>query len=419
MILSLRLGWRNLWRNPRRSLISISAVASALLFLAILLGMTQGIGEQMLDNGTSLLSGHVQLHHPDYLPDRNLFDTLGGRTGIEPGLLDALQARPEVRQATPRVYGFALLSTGEHSAGAQLISVQPDREAEVSRLLQCVQIGRRPGETSPGGIWLGKGLAREIQATLGSEIAAVTQAADGSLGNELFRVEGILRTGLSPLDNSVALLEIPDLQLLLALPPQRVHEIVIRLQDVFAAGAFAGQLNAGSRLPEGVRAQSWEEFSPQLRDYLQIMDSAYGILIGFVALFAALGILNTMLMAVFERTREIGTVGALGMPPASIIASILIESLFLALLGVGLGLALTGLVMPPLETHGLDLSRWTGEISVVDTYIDPVLRFRLVPRHLIWSAVGLVLATLVAALLPALRASRLDPAKALTTPQQV
>ncbi len=418
-MLSLRLGWRNLWRNPRRSLISISTVASALVFLAFFLSMMQGLGEQMLMNGTSLLLGHAQLHHPNYLPDRSLYDTLGGRRGIEPEAWQSLQADPGVQQVAPRVYGFALLSTGEHSAGAQLIGLDAVREAGVSRLVQSVSSGVAPQAGASGGIWLGKGLAEELRARLGSEIAAVTQAADGSLGNELYRVEGLLTTGLTQLDNSLALLQLQDLQELLALAPTRLHEVVIRLDDVRQAGAFASNLDASGQLPAGVKAQSWEELSPQLRDYLQLIDSAYGILIAFVGLFAALGILNTMLMAIFERTQEIGTVGALGMPPGGIVSSILLESAFLAILGIGAGLALSVVLIQPLQAQGVDLSRFTGEITIVNTYIDPVLRFRLVPKHLFWSSIGLAAAVLLAALLPAIRAARLDPVRALSARQQV
>ncbi len=417
-MLAVRLGWRNLFRNPRRSLISISAVASALVFLAFMLAMARGLGDQMLENGTSLLLGHVQLHHPDYLPDRSLYDTLGGRSGIDPALSAELVRRPGVAGAAPRVYGFALLSTGEHSAGSQLIGVEPEREGGVSRLLECVRSGEPPAPGAGGGIWLGQGLARELRAELGSEVAAVTQAADGSLGNELYRVRGLLRTGLTPLDNSLALLHLSDLQQLLALPPERVHEIALRLDEVQESARIAAALNEGG-LPAGVEALGWAELSPQLSDYLRILDGAYGFLIGFVGLFAALGILNTMLMAVFERTQEIGTVGALGMRPSAIVVTILCESLFLALAGIALGLVLSWLLMIPLESQGLDLSRWMGEISVQNSFIDPVLRFRLLPEQLFWSAAGLVLAALAAALLPAMRAARMDPARALGARQQV
>lgn len=419
-MLTLRLGWRNLWRNPRRSLISISSVACALVFLAFFLSLSEGLGEQMLENGTSLLLGHVQLHHPDYLPDRNLYDTLGGRRGVDFEQLRRLAERPEVVQLAPRVYGFALLSSGDHSAGAQLIGVDPARETDVSRLLGNVSRGQEmePGSSS-GSIWIGEGLARELHADLNTELAAVTQAADGSLGNELYRVAGILRTGLSALDNSLALLPLQDLQQLLALSPQRFHEVVIRLENIFEAGKVAGELNDSGQLPETVTAQSWADLSPQLRDYLQILDSAYGFLIGFVGLFAALGILNTMLMAIFERTQEIGTVGALGMPPGAIVAAILMESAFLALLGIALGLVASAVLIQPLVAQGLDLSRFTNEISIVNTYIDPVIRFRVVPEHLFWSSVGLIIAVLVASLAPAVRAARLDPAQALAARRQV
>ncbi len=415
-MLSWRLGWRNLWRRPRRSLINIAGVATALLFLVLLLSMTEGLREQLLENGTGLLMGHVQIHHVDYLPDRNVYDTIGGNEALDVDHFRAVTRGHGFQVVTPRVYGFALLSTGDRSVGGELLGIDPVEEIRLSTLLNGLVEGRLLGASPSRELLLTSGLARELRASVGSEIAAVTQAADGSLGNELYRVVGIFRTGLALLDRSLAVLHVSDLQELLALGGTEFHELAFKSDDPLAAPALAVRLNRDESLPAESEAKDWGALAPQLRDYLNLFDSFYGFIIGFVALFAALGVLNTMMMAVFERTREVGVVSALGMPPSRVVTTLLIEAWFLTLLGLVLGLGLSLALMQPLSTHGLDLSRWTGELSMLNTRMDPVLRFKWVWNNVLWSSAGLLLANLLATLIPAFRTIRMDPVEALAAP---
>lgn len=412
----LRLGWRNLWRNPRRSLITISAVACGFAFLITLIGLMVGMAEQMLSNGTDLLLGDAQLHHEDYLPNRSLYDTLKPeRAGDLKAWMTQLSSLPELDHLSPRVYAFGLLSTGEHSAGAQLMGVDPELEVRLTSFLNGLAEGLiHSTEDHP--LLLGDVLAQELEATVGSEIAVVTQSTDGSLGNDLFQVVGILHTGLRHLDRTLAVFPLSDLQELLVLNPDEIHEIAMSIQDPMAADRFADSLNHSSFLPPDGVVQSWGDLAPQLRDYIGLAQGMYGFMIVIIALFVAVGVLNTMMMAVFERTREIGLVSALGMGPWLIVSSILLESFFLALLGLGAGLGLGAWAMSYLTTQGLDLTRWTGELSMLGTRMDPVLKAVWGWDYVLWSAVGLLASALLAAFFPALRAARLDPVEALAAP---
>ncbi len=412
----LRLGWRNLWRNSRRSLITISAVGCGYAFLIVLIGLTVGMADQMLKNGTGLLMGDLQLHHSDYLPERSLYDTIGsdGDSELE-GVLQQLSLYSELVGRSPRVYGFGLLSTGENSAGARLMGVDPQVELEVSSFLSGLQAGALDDSVERS-LLLGDVLARELEASIGSQVAIVTQAADGSLGNDLFMVSGILHTGLSYLDRSLAVLYLEDLQELLVLGSDEVHEIAVRIGDPRAADAFAAQLNASENWPANTVAQSWGELAPQLRDYVSLAQGMYGFIILIIGLFTATGVLNTMMMAVFERSREIGLVSALGMRPLLIVSSILLESLFLGVLGLIGGFGLGAWGMSYLTTQGLDLRRWMGELSMLGTRMDPILKASWGWDYVLWSALGLLLATLLAALFPAVKAARLNPVQALSAP---
>ncbi len=297
------------------------------------------------------------------------------------------------------------------------MGVDPQVESTVSSFLSELQAGALDDSVERS-LLLGDVLARELEASSGSQVAIVTQAADGSLGNDLFLVSGILHTGLSYLDRSLAVLYLADLQELLALRPDEVHEIAVKIGDPMAADAFAAQLNASENWPATTVARSWGELAPQLRDYVGLAQGMYGFIILIIGLFTATGVLNTMMMSVFERTREIGLVSALGMRPLLIVSSILLESLFLGILGLIGGFGLGAWGMSYLTTQGLDLRRWMGELSMLGTRMDPILKASWGWDYVFWSALGLLLATLLAALFPAVKAARLNPVQALSAPAE-
>ena len=314
------------------------------------------------------------------------------------------------------MYGFALLSTGDTSVGGEILGIDPATESLLSSFLRG-QVAGRGLSLEPGReMLLASGLARELNASVGSELAAVTQAVDGSMGNELFTVVGTIRTGLAFVDRSLAVVHVSDLQALLALGPAEFHELALRAADPVAAAALTARLNRDETIPSDWEARSWGQLAPQLKDYLDLFDGFYGFIIGFVALFAALGVLNTMMMAVFERTREIGVVSALGMWPTRIVGTLLVESLFLTLIGLLAGLTLSWFAMSPLSRHGLDLSRWMGEMSMLNTRMDPVVHFKWVWDNVFWSGLALLISNLLATLIPAFRTLRMDPVEALAAP---
>ena len=416
--IAFRLGWRNLWRNTKRTLITSSAIAFAFGLLIGLIGLMEGLKDQLLRNGTLLELGHLQLHDQAYLPDRNIHDTIGSVSGIDVGaFLTRLQSSSQILVAAPRVHAYGLLSTGEYSAGAQLLGIDPLAESRVTTLLDGMQ-GSSLSDKRAKQVILGRTLAREIHASLRDEVAVVTQGADGTLGNDLFVVTGIVSTGVRHLDRSIAIFHLRDLQELLALEPERIHEVVGLTQDALDADAACVDLNQSHVLPEDAVAQSWGELAPQLKDYVSLTEGMNGFMIVLVGTFAAFGVLNTMMMAVFERTREIGMLGSLGMRPAQILAFVVTESFFLALLGVAAGLGIGALIMSHLTTQGWDLSRWIGEMSMMNTRMDPLLMGVWNWPHVFDAGAGLVLATVVAGLIPGRRIAWKDPVEALGAPME-
>jgi len=414
--LIFRLGWRNLWRNLRRSVLTLGSIAVAFAILIVVIGIIEGVAQQLLTNGTRTMLGHVQVHAQSYLPDRGLHDTIGGHLGTDTMKLVERIEMAAAATATARVFGFALLSTGPRSAGAQLVGIDPAREARVTTLQNAIVHGRGLEGAPPLSVVLGQTLADEIGATIGSEIAVVTQAADGSMGNEILTVTGILRTGLIAVDRSLALLRLDDLQALLALPAARVHEIAVRIDAAESADDVVRLLQAAVQEPSALRIESWRTLAPQIAEYLTLTRSSHWMMLLIVGTFAAFGVLNTMLMAVFERTHEIGVLAALGLRPRQILATVLAESLCLAVVGLTAGLALGSLAMWYLQVHGWDLSPWTQGVTMAGVLFDPVLRASWDWPAALQAALSLAAITVVAAFIPALRAARMRPVEALAAP---
>lgn len=409
----VRLGWRNLWRNSRRSLITIAGIAFAFAFTIALIGLGRGLVVQLLKNGTELMVGHVQIHDRDYLPDRDLYETIGNQSGCDwRKLIERLKQNRQIVTVVPRVFGFGLVSTGDQSAGAQLIGVDPQAEGELSRLVDRHMLSR----LQPGSLLVGATLALELRAREGDQVAAVTQAADGTLGNELYRVGGIVKTGMAYLDRSVVFMRIDDLQRLLALEPGRIHELAVRLRDPLIAPELSREISRMSGMPEGVSVQSWRQLLPQLNDYLGLTAGLNAFIIGLVVIFVSFGILNTMMMATFERIREIGMLNAFGMRPGLVLLTFLFEAFFLALLGLAVGFGLGALMMKYLGLYGLDLTRWIGQMTMLQTRADPILKAMWDWNSVAGTAISVCIATVVAAYLPARKAVRVDPVEALRAP---
>lgn len=391
-----------------------------LLLFACLLG---GLSQQMIDNGTGLGLSHMQVHAPKYYPDRSLYHTLGGRTGAKlEDLLATLTSHRQVQAAAPRVYGYGLASGGSRSAGAELLGIDPVRERLISSFHNRLARGRFLRASSTDGaervnstheVVLGERLANAINADLDSEIVLVTQAADGSIGNDVYTVVGILRTGFEATDRALVLLSLSTAQALLSLPANRVHEIGIITASASEANSVAAALESqvGSIFP--VRIRAWSELSPALAEYVRLSQSSIAILYSIVFLVAIIGVMNTMLMAVFERTREFGVLMALGFRPISLIGLILIEALLLAGVSLALGSTIGLPAVWYLQIYGLDLRSVMGELSMAGVVIDPIWYGQHDFPSYVRAALGLAAVAVVSALYPALRAARFRPVEAM------
>ncbi len=410
----LRLAWRNLWRNPRRTLIAMSAIGlgyAMLLFVACLMA---GLRQQMIESGTDLLVSDAEVHAPDYYPDRPIKKTLGGRSGTDvSALLAAVDADTRVLAASPRVYGYGLVSAAQRSAGVQLVGVDPDLERKITVLQARMVKGSYLSGRTPKGVMIGDKLAIAIGAKVGSEIVLLAPAADGSTGNDLFTVAGLFHTGLDAMDQSLVVMPIGALQDLLRLEPGRIHEIGVKLYDSAAATTTAKALQTRLSRIIPVRVEPWPKLIPELANYVQFNRSVTVILFFIFFVLAAIGIVNTMLMAVIERTHEFGMLMAVGMRPVQMVGLIVAEAASLAGASLVLGGALGFPLLWYLQAHGLYLGGQRGAVSLGGIVVGPLWYGRQDFTAYSQAALGLAITALAAALYPALRAARFRPAEAL------
>jgi len=411
----LQLAWRNLWRNRRRTLITMAAIALGYVMLLFVACLMAGLRWQMIENGTRLVLSQVQVHAPGYYPNRTIQKTIGGAKGTDVGaLVTAITADPRVLAAAPRTYGFGLISADNRTAGVELFGVDPDEERKVTVLDAQIAKGTYLDGKKPMGVVVGDKLASTIGVAPGSEIVLLTQATDGSMGNDLYTIVGVFHTGLDSLDRSVVVMSLAALQKLLQMTPTRIHEVGIKLRDITEATDVAASLQARLSEVSPVRVMAWPELVPELADYVQFNRAMTIVLFVIFFLVAVIGIMNTMLMAVFERTRELGMLMALGIQPRQVIGLIVAEAAALACASLVLGGVIGVPVLWYLQVHGLELGGKTGEmVSLAGVVVGHLWYGRQDFTAYSQAGVGLAITAIVSALYPAWRAAHLRPTEAI------
>lgn len=410
-----RIGWRNVRRHPKRTILTALGLAVGYGLVVFFIGWVNGLTAEMVENATGLMSGQIEIHDAEYRPERSIYDTLGGGEGVDyAALMDRIAEDERAVGVAPRVFAAGLVSSGEATTAGQLMGVDPARETGVTRFLEGLTEGRLP-ETGRNEMAIGSEMARQLEVGVGDELVVVAPGADGSMGNDLYTVAGIYTTGLVELDATNAVLPLTDLQALVMLDPARIHEIVVATTDPFLADDMAAGVAASLGADDlGMEVASWTELNPVILEYSALIDSFYLIIYLFVFGIAIFGVANTMLMATYERRREIAVMLAMGAAPGAIVKSILYEAGAMGLLSLVVGVALS---LPPMlwwAAAPVDMSWLYGGVTFQGVLVRPVIRVALDPTHWVQAAVALFATALVAALYPAWRASRVPPADTLS-----
>jgi ABC-type lipoprotein release transport system permease subunit len=311
--------------------------------------------------------------------------------------------------ATARSYGYGLVAAGNKSAGAMFWGVDPKAEMATCRLPHHVARGSYLPDKPGGGVVLGAKLARSLNVKVGDELVVVVQAADGSMGNELFKVRGVFKTAGDQVDRGAAVMHAADFQRLFV-SQGRIHEVALNSWNALPPDALADLAKQAAPANE---VRTWRKLMPMVSDMLEMYDASGFITSLLFALAAGLGVMNTMLMATYERMREFGIIKALGASGWRILRDVSMEALVLAVVGTTAGALLGVAGAWYFQEVGLNLGDMANDFTIAGMAFDPVMRALLTPRAVIIPVAIMWVVCLVSALYPASLAARLDPVKVI------
>jgi ABC-type lipoprotein release transport system permease subunit len=399
-----KLAWRNLWRNHRRTIIMLAAIGLGVWAMIFMTAMTQGMVNEMIKDGISALPGYVQVHDPDYLDDPTIEHRIRTADTDIARKFDAA----DLSMWASRIKVPAVISSERETRGITLLGIDPMREKGLSFIREDNVDGRFLLNPDDDGIVIGRKLAATLDTELGKRVVVMSQDPDNEIADRGFRIVGLFGADVEAWEEAYIFTGKKTLQTLLGIGDS-VTEIVVMGEDYRDVDPLFDKVVALTG--DDVVVQRWTELDRYLGTMLKVMDGF--VLIWVVVIFLALsfGLVNTLVIAVFERVREIGLMLALGMKPGSVLGQIVIESMLLLALGMLLGNSLAWLSIRPLQ-QGIDISFVAEGMAMIGAsgVLIPQLRLQDV---ILANAVVLLLGFL-ASLTPAWRASRYQPIEAIT-----
>lgn len=404
----LKLCWKNIWRNKRRTLLTVNAIAIGVTTLVWLHNYYDAFHSQLIQNIVAYRSGHLLITAKDYETTKTSHTYIASIPLIE----RSLKENHSIKSFTSRVNGQGMLSSSRGSANVLFKGVNPENERNTSRLSTRIVEGKFLQKGSEKQMVIGRALAKLLKVQLGAKLVVLTQGVDGSIGNELFRLTGIFDTE-SDMDTSLVLILEEDARALLSLGVGTAHEISILLKEGVSLTQVYQQVSA-SLIGTDSKVYRWQEVQKHSASTIELNESVNRILMIIILLIAALGITNSILMSILERTREFGVMLAVGTTHKELVSMVVIETLLLCLTGVVLGNFLGISTTLYFGKHGFDLN-WLTKSQVVfngglfDTICYPVVRV----NNSLFITATILLVSLVIAFIPANQIARLRAVKAL------
>ncbi len=398
------IAYRDLGRNKRRTIITVTAVVLGLSMLILMSGFIAGITDGALQNGIRLNTGHLQLQAESYEENRLSLlwsDLLQNPDELAAQTLDI----PGVKSATPVLWSGGILSTKNDSASIKLTGIDT-QSSFYSFLSDGVIEGSIPSPGERGQIMIGLRLAKSLGIGVGSRISLYVGQSEGDPLEDVFTVCGIFATGIPTYDVITVFMPLSQLQAFTG-AKQRASAIIVMLNHANDAQKIADLI----QIP-GVKILTWEKMHAYLLMSIQSGMSFYYLIYGIAMLVVAVIIANTLLMSVFERFREMGILSAIGMKPRQILEMMLIEASVVATLGIGLGIILGSVLVKIFETSGIPIGESAASV-IGSIALDTTIYTKLVFPDVIGLSLALFLIIMLAALYPARYASRLEPVDAL------
>ena len=404
----VRLSWKNIWRNRRRTIITLTAIAFSIMLVQALHNLSFGVYAGMVDSGVRAGSGHIAVYRNNYLESRD--ETLYFKDG---SLVDDISQINGVEQVLPRLYIPALAQSSRESRGVMLIGVDPDRERQINPFLKTLPFDGMIRSTDSRDAVVGARLLHELQIRPGQKFVGTAQNEDGTLHSELLRVRGVVNSGMKDIDSSLILVGIGRAAQLTG-NSGSVHELAVILADAGLEATVHRQIAAQLAQGQDILAVSWEEAMPNLANAIKLDYASQKFIFMIILLIVAIGVINTLLMSVMERMREFGVILAMGSRPMTLRCMIMLEAVILGLLAAAIGTVLGSLATWYLVAVGIDLADLVPEtLEFGGVVFDPVMRASWDPAWMLRIAVYVVCLTLLAAAYPAIKAGRTTPVEGM------
>ncbi|MDL1964134.1 MAG: FtsX-like permease family protein [Deltaproteobacteria bacterium] len=409
MSIDAKMAWRNIWRNPRRTGLTISAIAFASLLLIFMLSFQFGSYEALINSSVKIHAGHLKIQAKEYQNKRDMHLIVPDPSAAGK-ILDNLHA---IDAYTFRANAFSLISSKERTYGVIVTGIDPVREAKVSSLAKLIRVGSYLSEKDTDKALLGELLAKNLKAGPGDELIILGQGRDGSIAATVVQVKGIYRSGIDEFDRSTIHIPLKTFQDAYSMR-NSVHEVVAvckSLRDVSTAKKNIRKVINNQTNQYDITVLDWQELMPGLFQGIQ-MDLISGIIFYVILiLVVAFSILNTFLMAIFERTREFGVLMAIGTTPGRLTKIVLFESMSMTMLGIIAGIIIGSIITFYFQVNGIDIY---GSSEILSQF---GISGRIHPRLSILSVfsgpLSVFLITFLSALYPTLKIRKLRPVEAI------
>ncbi|RLE00322.1 MAG: hypothetical protein DRJ11_11915 [Candidatus Aminicenantes bacterium] len=400
----MKLAWRNLLRNKRRSIIAGTAIGLGLASLMFVDGMIIGMFNNMIEAATATFLGDGQIHRVGFRRTQEVELTINNAAS----LIQQLEKDPEVDKLALRVLSFGMITSAANLSAVTVVGIDPQREQFLSQVDEAIVAGSYLQNKSPQEIIIGRDLAETLEVGLNDRVVVtVAQAKTGDLSQEMFRVSGIFHFNIKEMDQGLVFISLAKAQQMLALPGE-IHEIALKLSD--------RRLGQNKEHPfwkkysrEGNEALGWAALMPELSFALQFTDFSIFFMALLLVGVVAFSIINTLFMSLYERIFEFGVLRAVGTRKSGLFQLILLEAASLGIISIIIGSCL-GLVLLLIFSHvGIDYSGIEFAGVTIQKAIYPVLHIGQFIRYPLW----ILIFTIVIGLYPALHAAKITPAEAM------
>ncbi|MGC9323298.1 MAG: ABC transporter permease [Desulfomonilia bacterium] len=400
----IKMSWRSLWRNRRRTLLTVSSIALGTTLSLFFISMADGMYKKLIDDAVRMNAGHVTIERREYHRTPSVDLVVPSVSRVKGAAVKV----PGVRTIKPLIQGQAMVSTGSGSVGVSLVGVDPLVEKSLSPIASSIVTGRYLSRSDVRGVVIGSGLAQRLDLEPGMKLVLTCNDSTGELVNEMLRVSGIFTTGMEEADGFLIQVNLSVARRIFQLGPDEATQVGLLLEHPDEQDRVITELENVTKQADLV-VLPWQDVLPDLAGFMAVDKGSNYVFQAIILFLLSFTILNTILMSVLERTREFATLLAIGTSPFLLRIQVIVESALLGIIGTGIGLVLGGCISYYFQVQGLDLRSLFGKnLTITGVLVDPIIRNEVSLHLLLWLGTLVFGLTMIIGLYPALRSTRIS-----------